>query len=270
MELASSLQINPEGTVIELRRRLIWHLVELPKSRRMSTSPNEEAGTYILPMGRQYTGAVPRRDFSYSPRPQTNIPNPWRSFGMIPPTPEGWGVQGRTVTSTVATCTTTMSGVRSIMAPYSAPGFQASFLFQRVFSPHWECTPVPPGFAGSHPGYSSALKTHRRNVKFNGQGEAAEFLERLEEISEMENISKHRLMTALPGLLYGKALLWYRSNEGSWNNRETFKETFCMEFYPVHYRGDLELKISRRIQRYSEAAIDYIIDLQTLIRRYGG
>ncbi|KAG5864874.1 hypothetical protein JTB14_010055 [Gonioctena quinquepunctata] len=24
MELASSLQINPEGTVIELRRRLIW------------------------------------------------------------------------------------------------------------------------------------------------------------------------------------------------------------------------------------------------------
>ncbi|KAG5864175.1 hypothetical protein JTB14_026654 [Gonioctena quinquepunctata] len=30
MELASSLQINLEGIVIELRRRLIWHLVELP------------------------------------------------------------------------------------------------------------------------------------------------------------------------------------------------------------------------------------------------
>ncbi|KAG5860662.1 hypothetical protein JTB14_009075 [Gonioctena quinquepunctata] len=26
MELASSLQINPEGTVIDLTRRLIWHL----------------------------------------------------------------------------------------------------------------------------------------------------------------------------------------------------------------------------------------------------
>ncbi|KAG5865184.1 hypothetical protein JTB14_024133 [Gonioctena quinquepunctata] len=66
MELASSLQINPEGTVIELRRRLIWHLVELPKARGTSTSPNEGTGTYFHSMGRQNTGAVPRRDFSYS------------------------------------------------------------------------------------------------------------------------------------------------------------------------------------------------------------
>ncbi|KAG5873724.1 hypothetical protein JTB14_009365 [Gonioctena quinquepunctata] len=65
MELASSLQINPEGIVIELRRRLIWHLVELPKARGMSTSPNEGTGTYFLTMGRQNTGAVPKRDFSY-------------------------------------------------------------------------------------------------------------------------------------------------------------------------------------------------------------
>ncbi|KAG5863904.1 hypothetical protein JTB14_029085 [Gonioctena quinquepunctata] len=43
-----------------------------------------------------------------------------------------------------------------------------------------------------------------------------------------------------------------------------------MAFYPVHYQEDLELEISRRIQGCSESAIDYIIDLQTLIRRYGG
>ncbi|KAG5894316.1 hypothetical protein JTB14_015556 [Gonioctena quinquepunctata] len=58
MELASSLQINPEGTVIELRRRLIWHLVELPKARGTSTSPNEGTGTYFQSMNRQNTGAV--------------------------------------------------------------------------------------------------------------------------------------------------------------------------------------------------------------------
>ncbi|KAG5862291.1 hypothetical protein JTB14_003097 [Gonioctena quinquepunctata] len=79
MELASSLQINPEGTVIELRRRLIWHLVELPKARGTSTSPTEGTGTYL-------------------PSHQANIPNPWRSSGMIPPHPKkayqlfkGWG-----------------------------------------------------------------------------------------------------------------------------------------------------------------------------------
>ncbi|KAG5864980.1 hypothetical protein JTB14_015263 [Gonioctena quinquepunctata] len=43
-----------------------------------------------------------------------------------------------------------------------------------------------------------------------------------------------------------------------------------MALYPVHYQEDLELEISRRIQRSSESAIDYIIDLQTLIRRHGG
>ncbi|KAG5866086.1 hypothetical protein JTB14_010176 [Gonioctena quinquepunctata] len=43
-----------------------------------------------------------------------------------------------------------------------------------------------------------------------------------------------------------------------------------MAFYPVHYEEDLELESSRRIQRSSESAIDYIIDLQTLIRRHGG
>ncbi|KAG5876862.1 hypothetical protein JTB14_004974 [Gonioctena quinquepunctata] len=132
MELASSLQSNPEGTVIELRRRLIWHLVDLPKSRGMSTGPNEGTGTYFFSMGRQNARAVPRREFSYLPPTQTNIPNPWRSSGMIPPTPEesiptfqGMGLRGITSTSSVNTHTTTMSGVRSTMAPCVAPGLQA-------------------------------------------------------------------------------------------------------------------------------------------------
>ncbi|KAG5867814.1 hypothetical protein JTB14_012422 [Gonioctena quinquepunctata] len=283
MELASSLQINPEGTVIELRRRLIWHLVELPKARGTSTSPNEGTGTYFQSMNRQNTGAVPRRDFSYLPSHQTNIPNPWRSSGMIPPTPEeslptfqGMGLRGMTSTSSVNTHTTTMSGVRSTMTPCVAPGLPApSSIPTSVSAPLGRHLPTPPpsvpsGVAVGHPGYPIVLKTHRWNVKFNGQEEAAAFLERLEEISETKNIPKHRLLTALPELLYGKALLWYRSNKCFWNNWETFKETFRMAFYPVHYQEDLELEISRRIQGCSESAIDYIIDLQTLIRRYGG
>ncbi|KAG5900174.1 hypothetical protein JTB14_035319 [Gonioctena quinquepunctata] len=283
MELASSLQINPEGTVIELRRRLIWHLVELPKARGTSTSPNEGTGTYFQSMNRQNTGAVPRRDFSYLPSHQANIPNPWRSSGMIPPTPEeslptfqGMGLRGMTSTSSVNTHTTTMSGVRSTMTPCVAPGLPVpSPIPTSVSAPLGIHIPtplpsVPSGVAVGHPGYPIALQTHRWNVKFNGQEEAAAFLERLEEISETENIPKQRLLTAPPELFYGKALLWYRSNKCFWNNWETFKETFRMAFYPVHYQEDLELEISRRIQRSSESAIDYIIDLQTLIRRYGG
>ncbi|KAG5864979.1 hypothetical protein JTB14_015262 [Gonioctena quinquepunctata] len=231
MELASSLQINPEGTVIELRRRLIWHLVELPKSRGMSTSPSEGTGTYFFSMGRQNAGAVPRRDFSYLPPSQSNMSNPWRSSGMIPPTPEeslptfqGMGSRGITSTSSVITHTTTMSGVRSTMAPCVAPGLQApSSIPTSVSAPLGRHLPTPPptvpsGVAVGHSRYPIVLKTHRWNVKFNGQEEAAAFLERLEEISETQNIPKHRLLTALPELLYGKALLWYRSNKDFWNN----------------------------------------------------
>ncbi|KAG5895262.1 hypothetical protein JTB14_015128 [Gonioctena quinquepunctata] len=234
-------------------------------------------------MGRQNPGAVSRRDFSYLPPPQTNIPNPWRSSGMIPPTPgeslpplQGTGLRGITSTSSVITNTTTLSGVRSTMAPCVAPGFQApSSIPTSVSAPLGRHLPtplptVPSGFAVGHPGYPIVLETHRWNIKFNGQEEAAAFLERLEEISETENNSKHRLLTALPELLYGKALSWYRSNKGFWNDWETYKETFRMAFYPVHYQENLELDSSRRVQSYSEAAIDCIIDLQTLIRRNRG
>ncbi|KAG5866023.1 hypothetical protein JTB14_028366 [Gonioctena quinquepunctata] len=186
------------------------------------------------------------------------------------------GLRGSTSTSSVTTHMTTMSGVRSTMSPCVAPGLQApSSILPSVSAPLGRHLPIPPPivsseFAVGHPGYPIVLKTHRWNVKFNGQDEAAAFLERLEEISEKENIPKHRLLTALKELLYGKALLWYRSNKGFWNDWETFKETFRMAFYPVHYQEDLELEISRRIQRCSESAIDYIVDLQTLIRRHGG
>ncbi|KAG5876861.1 hypothetical protein JTB14_004973 [Gonioctena quinquepunctata] len=191
-------------------------------------------------MNRQNTGAVPRGDFSYLPSHQANIPNPWRGFWNDTTTPEE-------------------------SLNFSRDGVARND--QHKFGEHTYDNDV--GVAVGHPGYPIALKTHRWNVKFNGQEEAAAFLERLEEISETENIPKHRLLTALPELFYGKGTLWYRATKflEYW---ETFKETFRMEFYPVHYQEDLELEISRRIQRCSESAIDYIIDLQTLIRRYGG
>ncbi|KAG5858388.1 hypothetical protein JTB14_023986 [Gonioctena quinquepunctata] len=108
-----------------------------------------------------------------------------------------------------------------------------------------------------------------QELRVDGKGEAIGFLKRLEGILETKNIPKQRTLPVLPELSDGKALLWYRSNEGSWTNRDTFKEIFRMAFYPVHYREDLELAISRRIRRYNETAIDYIIDIQTMIHRHG-
>ncbi|KAG5873723.1 hypothetical protein JTB14_009364 [Gonioctena quinquepunctata] len=107
---------------------------------------------------------------------------------MIPPTPEdsiptfqGMGLREITSKSSVITHTTTRSGVRSTMAPCLAPGLQApSSIPTSVSAPPGRHLPTPPptvpsGFAVGHPGYPIVLETHRWNVKFNGQDEAAAF-----------------------------------------------------------------------------------------------
>ncbi|KAG5864176.1 hypothetical protein JTB14_026655 [Gonioctena quinquepunctata] len=73
-----------------------------------------------------------------------------------------------------------MSGVRSIMAPCLAPGLQAPQFDSNECFRTTRKTPTPPptvssGFAVGDPGYPIVLKTHRWNVKFNGQDEAAAF-----------------------------------------------------------------------------------------------
>ncbi|KAG5864325.1 hypothetical protein JTB14_036879 [Gonioctena quinquepunctata] len=68
MELAANFQINPGGTVIQLRRRLVWHLVELPKSLRITTYPGEGAGNYFF-------GLRNKKPFGYIETYHPNIVN---------------------------------------------------------------------------------------------------------------------------------------------------------------------------------------------------
>ncbi|KAG5876897.1 hypothetical protein JTB14_003221 [Gonioctena quinquepunctata] len=198
----------------------------------MSTSPNEGTGTYFLTMCRQYAGTVPRRDFDYLPPPQTNIPNPWRSSGLLPPIPEesiptfqGMGLRGITSTNSVITHTTTMSGVRSTMAPCVAPGLQApSSIPTSISAPlgrHLPTLPptVPSGIAVGHPGYPIALKTHRWNVKFNGQNDGTKKFRN-------GKYPETSIVDGSPELLYGKALLWYRSNKVTGMIGKTFRKRF--------------------------------------------
>ncbi|KAG5891335.1 hypothetical protein JTB14_036903 [Gonioctena quinquepunctata] len=138
------------------------------------------------------------------------------SSGMIPPTPEesiptfqGWGNEE------LPAHTTTMSGDAVPWHMVRRPPVQS----QRVFPHLKECTYQPLRQLYRQDSMWAIQDIHcventRWNVKFNGQDEAAAFLERLEGISETENITKYRLLTALPELSYEKALLWYRSNKG--------------------------------------------------------
>ncbi|KAJ8949764.1 hypothetical protein NQ314_008117 [Rhamnusium bicolor] len=112
-------------------------------------------------------------------------------------------------------------------------------------------------------------QVHKWNTHFNGKGDPAAFLERLDEICSYTNIRQEQLLPVFPELLQGPALLWYRNNKSHWDTWAKFTRDFRTFHFPVNYLEDLEADISRRLQKPDEPATNYLTDLQTLVRRHG-
>ena len=127
-------------------------------------------------------------------------------------------------------------------------------------------SPTPSNYSTS----GNSLKVHKWNVHFNGRSDPVTFIERLQEICTSQGIAIDRLLPHMPELLEGDASLWYRNNRSHWNTWDDFLQDFRSFYYPVNYAADLEIEISRRLQRQNEPSHRYITDLQTLIRRHGG
>ncbi|KAJ8951996.1 hypothetical protein NQ314_007614 [Rhamnusium bicolor] len=96
-------------------------------------------------------------------------------------------------------------------------------------------------------------QVHKWNTHFNGKGDPAAFLERLDEICSYTNIRKEQLLPVLPELLQGPALLWYRNNKAHWDTWAKFTRDFRTFYFP----------------KPDEPATNYLTDLQTLVRRHG-
>ena len=108
------------------------------------------------------------------------------------------------------------------------------------------------------------------NITYDGRNDAVAFLERVEELAEQYAINHNHLVRALPELLRGQAILWYRSqkqNIGTWDD---FKFLFQTFFFPREYHEDLEEELGRRVQQQNESGRDFVVNVQTLIRRHGG
>lgn len=107
------------------------------------------------------------------------------------------------------------------------------------------------------------------NLSFRSTDNPVEFIERLEELIAAGGIDNEDVLPALPRILQGKALLWYRNNADSWRSWDQFLELFKLYYFPTNYEEDLIVKIVARKQRFRESFTDYLTDLQTLMRRYG-
>jgi hypothetical protein len=108
------------------------------------------------------------------------------------------------------------------------------------------------------------------NLKFDGEKGAVAFLERLDELKSAYLIEEKDLFPALPELLKGKAVLWYRINKSEWNSYQDFVTSFKENYLPPDYENTLEDEIRARTQGADEQVRDYVISLRTLIRRHGG
>ncbi|XP_047991444.1 uncharacterized protein LOC125230351 [Leguminivora glycinivorella] len=107
------------------------------------------------------------------------------------------------------------------------------------------------------------------NLTFKPGYSAVEFIERIEELISASDIAKEDVLLALPRILQGKALLWYRNNVDTWNSWEEFIALFKLYYFPANYEDNLIASIMSRKQKYKENFTDYLTDLQTLMRRYG-
>lgn len=110
------------------------------------------------------------------------------------------------------------------------------------------------------------------NLKFQGGAPdiALQFIEDLEEKALAYEIPLDRLPQAMPELLKGSASNWFRSNKEEWKYWEDFKDSFYQFFVPSRLRVELEDEVRACKQKPHQSIHEYIIEIQTLMRRIPG
>ncbi len=112
-------------------------------------------------------------------------------------------------------------------------------------------------------------KVRKWNLFFDGQKDVILFLERLEELRNCYRFPDTYILRALPEVFRGNALLWYRNNHKEWEDWHDFLKDFSAFFLPRNYKRSLMVEICKRTQKNNEKFKDFVVEIQTLIRRQG-
>ncbi|KAI5651495.1 aspartyl protease domain-containing protein [Phthorimaea operculella] len=107
------------------------------------------------------------------------------------------------------------------------------------------------------------------DISFDTFNDPVEFLESLDEYATSCEVPKEKLLPVLTRFLKGKANLWHRNNRDDWSTWDEFIKDFKRYFYPRGYETNLIERIIARKQGCREKFVDYLTDLQTIMRRYG-
>ncbi|KAJ8915465.1 hypothetical protein NQ315_003228 [Exocentrus adspersus] len=155
--------------------------------------------------------------------------------------------------------------------PLPTPGNQIPSVQQpSLTAPPATTVPPFPGAVSTFTVSTVCERVRKWNLRFNGKTDAVEFLEKLCEFQEHSGISTTALLPTLYEIFQGNALAWYRNNRELWSCWEDFVTDFKQFYLPVDYESFLEEQIYHRRQQPGESGRDYLVAIQTLLRRHGG
>lgn len=113
-------------------------------------------------------------------------------------------------------------------------------------------------------------RVRKWGLRFDGSpAKAIAFVERLGELKEEYELPDETLFRAIPEVLTGDALLWYRMPRDPWCSWEDFLQEFRAMYFPPNYEERLEEEARNRTQGPNERVQDYVIAISTILRRLG-
>jgi hypothetical protein len=119
-----------------------------------------------------------------------------------------------------------------------------------------------------NPADFSPLDTVRKwGLKFTSDNSLHTFLEKLGELKLTCEVGDEAMLRAVPELLKGQAILWFRNNQSIWDTWEEFLTSF-KERYPLVDIDDVLMEeIRLKTQGTKESVSDYVTAVRTLMRR---
>ncbi|XP_023718752.1 uncharacterized protein LOC111870582 [Cryptotermes secundus] len=104
-------------------------------------------------------------------------------------------------------------------------------------------------------------------LKFTPDDSVHTFFERLGELKLAYDVSDESMVRAVPVLLKGQAVLWFRNNQSTWDTWEDFLINFKDRYLPAEIDDVLTEEIRVRTQGADESVADYVTAIRTLMRR---
>ena len=88
------------------------------------------------------------------------------------------------------------------------------------------------------------------------------FIEQLEEMKEMYNMSEAIMLKSLPQLFKKEPLAWYHNNKEEWETWDSFMQDFKEDYFSSNYKQTLKKEMAEKTEACEELKYSCIEELK--------